>query len=339
MSSMDATLEDTTSMSEDGSDDGSELSSESIVIDGIFVFTEAEMLNKGLILLGWSQERLERRKLETNIEQYHGMYGMDPSSTAKLWLDLQTTRIETARVNPDETSIDKLHWAMHFLYRYPTETERESTWQKCANTIREACWLYVYKIKELKAETIVWPKFGNSDVWVMTVDGTHLVTLEPGDNPDFPRDPSYFSFKHHTAGFNYEVGVHLFESKCIWLSGPHKAGVYNDAKIFRECGLMHRLRRKGKKAIADSGYRGFSNEISMHNSLDTEEVREFKTRARQRHEIYNGMLKQFGVLSDRFRCKNNKNERFTSAEKLQFCFEAVNVLVQYKMQTEPLFDI
>lgn len=331
---MDATMQD------DGSEDGSELSTESSSIDGIVVFTEEEMCYKGLILTGFRQERLDRRQIETNIEQYHGLYGIDPSATARLWLDLQTTQIVAARVNPDDsTSIDKLHWALHFLYRYPTETERESKWHKCGNTIREACWLYAYKIKELKAEKIVWPKFKDSDIWVMTVDGTHLVTLEPGDSPDNPRDPSYFSFKHHTAGFNYEVGVDLFKSKCIWFSGPHKAGEYNDAKIFRECGLMQRLRQQGKKAIADEGYRGFTNEITTHNSLDTEEVREFKTRARQRHEIYNCMLKQFSVLSDRFRCKNNPNEKFTAAEKLQICFEAVNVLVQYKMQTEPLFDV
>jgi DDE superfamily endonuclease len=305
----------------------------------LVILTEDEMLYKGLVALQWPIEKLGRRSLESNIEQYHGMYGLDPSATAKLWLDLQTTKIEDALVIADATSIDKLHWALHFLYRYPTESERESIWKKSANTIRESCWFFVYKIKSLRAEKIVWPKFMESDTWVMSVDGTHLVTLEPGQSPDFPRDPSYFSFKHHTAGFNYEVGIHLFESKCIWLSGPHKAGEYNDAKIFREHGLMHRLRQKGKKAIADDGYRGFPGEISTHNSLDTDEVREFKTRARQRHEIYNGMLKQFDVLSDRFRCKNHPKDPFTVAEKLQFCFEAVNILVNYKMQTEPLFDI
>jgi hypothetical protein len=69
-------------------------------------------------------------------------------------------------------------------------------------------------------------------------------------------------------------------------------------------------------------------------------VKEFKTRARQRHEIYNGKLKQFGVLSERFRCKNNPKDKYTMEEKLQMCFEAVNVLVHYKMQHgEPLFDI
>ena len=124
------------------------------------------------------------------------------------------------------------------------------------------------------------------------------------------------------------------------MSGPHKAGTYNDAKMFKECGLQSKLREAGKKAIADDGYRGFPNEISTANALDSEEVKEFKARARQRHEVYNGKLKQFAILGERFRCKNNPREKFTAAEKLQMVFEAVNVLVCYKMKFgEPLFNV
>ena len=130
--------------------------------------------------------------------------------------DLQTTIVEDAAIPSKEINIDKLHWSLHFLYQYPTETERECSWNKCANTIRDACWFYVGKKRALKATKIIWPErfeFAD-DIWVMTVDGTHLVMLEPGDS-DVPKDPAYFSFKHHSARFNYEVGVSLFESKCI----------------------------------------------------------------------------------------------------------------------------
>jgi len=186
---------------------------------------------------------------------------------------------------------------------------------------------------------IVWPKFHKDDIWACSVDGTHLVALEPGDS-DVPKDPAYFSFKHHSAGFNYEVAVDLFESRCMWLSGPHKAGTCNDAKMFKEKGLQAKLRSLGLKVSGDEGYRGFPNEISTTSVLDHAAVAEFKVRAQQRHEIYNGKLKTFEVLSDRFRCKNNPNDECTVAEKLQMCFEAVNVLVCYKMEFgEPLHDI
>jgi hypothetical protein len=299
--------------------------------------TSEQILIHGLMLAGWDAEKLGRRSDETNTDQYRGLYGVEPCVMTELVKDLQTTDIATARI--DSLNLDKLHWAVHFLYRYPTETENESTWKKSANTIREACWYHVDKIRNLKAAKIVWPQFLATDIWVLSVDGTHLVSLEPGTS-EFPKDPSYFSFKHHTAGFNYEIGIDLFRSKCIWLSGPHKAGDYNDAKIYKNFGLHDKLKLLGKKAIADDGYRGFQSTISTHNGLDSLPVREFKTRARQRHEAYNGMLKQFQVLSDRFRCKNNEKERFTAPEKLQMCFEAVNVIVQFKMDlTDPLFDI
>ena len=276
--------------------------------------------------------------MQTNVEQHRGIHGVHPSAVAQTCEDLQTTIFDEARV--EKLDIDKLHWTLHFMFRYPRETERESTWKKSANTIRHATWLYMDKIRHLKRLKIVWPStFNATDVWVMTVDGTHLVTLEPGDS-DIPKDPSYFSFKHHAAGFNYEVGIHLFESKCIWLSGPHKAGTHNDAKTFKEEGLRTKLEGAGKKAIADDGYRGFPDQISTGNSLDCSEVKKFKARARQRHETYNGMLKVFGILSDRFRCKNNANDAYTAAEKLQMSFEAVNVVVAYKMEKgEPLFDV
>ena len=308
---------------------------------GVKIFSTDDVLMEGLKLLGWKEGRLKKRKsANTNIDQYTGMYGVHPCVTAQLTEDLQTTEFDEARVEPKDLNLDKLHWTLNWLYRYPTETERESQWNKCANTVRDANWLYTDKIRHLKREKIVWPKsFLPTDIWVMTVDGTHLVTLEPGDG-DIPKDPSYFSFKHHAAGFNYEVGVSLFESKCIWLSGPHKAGEYNDAKVFREKGLCDKLKQTGKKAIGDDGYRGFPNECSTANGLDCEAVKDFKSRARQRHEIYNGKLKVFSVLSDTFRCKSHPKDPWTPAQKLQMVFEAVNVLVAYKMEKgEPLFDI
>ncbi len=124
----------------------------------------------------------------------------------------------------------------------------------------------------------------------------------------------------------------LFESRLIWISGPHKAGEYNDIKIFKEKGLKALLEATGKKVIGDQGYQGYPSLISLYNSFDAEEVREFKSRARNRHEKFNGMLKTFECLDSRFR---------HGREKLQACFEATAVIVQYKMtmMDEPLFDI
>jgi len=59
-------------------------------------------------------------------------------------------------------------------------------------------------------------------------------------------------------------------------------------------------------------------------------VSKFKVRAQQRHEKYNGKLKEFECL----------NSRICHTGKLQACFEAVNVIVAYKMEMgELLFDV
>jgi hypothetical protein len=90
-------------------------------------------------------------------------------------------------------------------------------WNKCTNTVHDSCWFYTAKIRALKATKMYWPHRGfwkHDGIWVLSVDDTHLLTLEPGES-DIPKDPSYFSFKHHAAGLNYKVGVCLFQSRCI----------------------------------------------------------------------------------------------------------------------------
>jgi hypothetical protein len=197
-------------------------------------------------------------------------------------------------------------------------------------------------IEALKAVKIYWPRRRFSkedDILVVNVDGTHLLTLEPGD-PHVPKDPSCFSFKHHAAGFNHKVGVCLFESRCIWLSGPHRAGTHNDAKMFTVGGLKDKLELAGEKAIGDDGCRGFPNQMSTANSLDSDAVQDFKVRAWQKHEGFNGKIKQFAALGEQLCCKNDPNDKLTVEEKLQMCFEAVCVLVQCKMEMgDPLHDI
>jgi len=224
--------------------------------------------------------------------------------------------------------------AVHFLKRYPTQYELGNRFHVSRDTIHNHCFYYVELIRGLKKKKIGWPSdnFGNL-IWVMSVDGVHFRTQEP-THPTLPKDKAYFSFKHKCAGFNYEVGVALHESRCVWLRGPYMAGTYNDIKIFKEKGLRKKLRKYKKKVICDAGYRGYPKYISIANSRDSEEVRQFKIRARQRHEKYNGMLKEFECLSDRFR------HNVDMEGKLQACFEAVAVITQYKMELgTPLFII
>lgn len=310
----------------------SDLSDDSTDEEELEIYTPWQMLVAGLSALGWNDHRINRVQYVTNLERFTTEYGLNPHACCQLYEDLQTTKINGEfLIEPKRRNIRDFFMTLHFLYRYPTEAERNNRWKISENTVRKTCWYFVEKIQALKAIKIGWPSdnFGD-DVWVMTVDGTHFRTEEPS-HPELPKDTSYFSFKHHCAGFNYELGVALRESKLVWMNGPYEAGKYNDIKIFREEGLKAKLQSTGKMAIGDHGYRGYPKLLSFANSHDTEEVRKFKSRARLRQEKYNALLKCFECLNSRFR---------HSKEKLQACLEAVAVLVQYKMEFgEPLYDI
>jgi len=78
--------------------------------------------------LGWQPNQLERRQFQTNVDQYKGMCGVHPGAAAQLTEDLQTTKVAKARI--EKMDVEKLHWALHFLYRYPRETEQTNTWKR-----------------------------------------------------------------------------------------------------------------------------------------------------------------------------------------------------------------
>jgi len=183
---------------------------------------------------------------------------------------------------------------------------------------------------------IVWPDewndaLGANDpvpVYLLTVDGTHCRFHEP-THPTWSKNPGFYSHKHKQAALNYEVALHMYEPRVVWISGPHRAGEA-DVTVFREAGLKQ-LIPQGRKGVADGGYRGEKQTLRQRNSYDTEEVRRFKGRARSRQETFNARIKIFSVLSGLFR---------HGVEKHQICFEAVCVIVQYQMENgSPIFDV
>ena len=102
--------------------------------------------------------------------------------------------------------------------------------------------------------------------------------------------------------------------------------------MLEDSGLLEKL-KKGKRAICDRGYIKDANKdkLSWPNLHDTPAVNNFKSRARLRHESFNGRLKFFSILKDTFR---------QSLAKHQFAFEAVVVIVQYQMDNgSPIFSV
>ena len=168
---------------------------------------------------------------------------------------------------------------------------------------------------------------GNVDnIFVLSVDGTHCAIREPRLQPD----RMWFSHKLNKPGLSYEIGLELFESRVAWINGPYKAGE-SDLTIFRkEDGLKSKL-PAGKLLIADKGYNN-EEQICTPNVFDSDELKNFKSRARARHETFNGRIKEFRILSERFRSNN--------IEFHQTVFEAVCVLVQFSIENDrPLLSL
>lgn len=293
--------------------------------------TEDEMLVEGLALYHYTQEEVFKVQRETSNYRFRSLYGANPDVVARLWEMLQTTTIPCARLQKTARSLKYFFMTLHFLKRYPTEVETEAAFHVSDFTVRHYKWLYVQKIRELKADVLGWPtKKYRHDTWVISIDGTHVKSYEP-THPVKPKDTEAFSHKHQSAGYNIEIGLSLWESKLLWWNGPFSAGKHCDVKIFTEFGLKDKLTETGQKAIADGGYSGHPDLVSTPNSHDYPEVAEFKRRVRQRHERYNGVLKEFDCLMNIWR---------HSAERLSQCFEAVAVITELKMQMgEPLFDV
>ena len=125
----------------------------------------------------------------------------------------------------------------------------------------------------------------------------------------------------------YELGIAIHSNRLVWINGPFPASV-PDITIYRKVdGLKSKIPER-KRVIADQGY---TNEaaISTRNRGDSNEA--FKRRTRARHETFNGRIKAFKILAERFR---------NGVDKHKIVFEAVCVIVQYDMENgHPMFAV
>lgn len=154
------------------------------------------------------------------------------------------------------------------------------------------------------------------------MDGTDFRIQEP-----IPFNKKWFSFKHRGAGLRYEVGIALESGEIVWVHGPFPASK-SDLHIFRR-GMKDAL-APDERVVADKGYAG---EISCYTPLSFDFTHASSSTCaalRARHETVNRRLKQFGVLSQRFRHHRSLHS---------FCFHAVANITQIMMEVNPLFHV
>lgn len=332
--SSNSSVSTTTSISSTGSDSSFD--------DDMLILTVDELLRHGLKLLGWTDKLLDRKSKYKHEKQTHLFkcdFGACPQVVAQIFEDLQTTTIAAARIhNATMDDVSHLLYTLNFLKAYPTEGQRQNKWHISDRSLRDNSWDLLLRLQALKPTKIAWPSNDEigDNVWIGTVDGTHIKTQEPNHSL-FPKDPKAFSYKNQSAGLSYEIVVSLWASRIIWINGPYPASVHDNTIFAKPGGLKEKLQGTGLRVIGDSGYQGF-DEVSRLNSHDSREVSKFKTRARLRQESVNARLKTMRCLGSSVFRHNGKHT--DGQPKFTIFFEAAVVVTQYKLEiSEPLFDI
>jgi len=230
-----------------------------------------------------------------------------------------------------------LYWylvSVYWLRVYLTESQMYChLGGKNPEETRNQIKFYVDQLAALKGIKIVWRDLNElPEIFALSVDGVHFWTNEQRKDPD----ANHCSHKFNHAGVGYEIGILIWHNQVVWTEGPFQPATHDKTKYEEASGLQS-LIPYGKLVIGDRGYRGESEEggqyrtLSIHNTCDTDEVKEFKRRVRVRHENFNCRLEVFNILSHRFR---------HPIERHKSCFLAVAVLCQFDMENgHPLMDV
>ena len=151
----------------------------------------------------------------------------------------------------------------------------------------------------------------------MSIDGVDFAIWEPVQ--EFPYKSSWSSHKFEKAGLRYEVGICIQTGDCVWLHGPHRAGMDVDSVIFKNT-LQHYL-EPGEQCEGDSHYK--KNVPDFFPARATRDEKNVSNRVRGRHEKFNGLLKNFDLLKNIFKY---------GIEKHAYAARACAVITQIRLE-------
>lgn len=149
----------------------------------------------------------------------------------------------------------------------------------------------------------------------VSLDGTDFRIREP-----IPFDRKWYSHKFHGAGVRYEIGISIGSGDVVWASGGFPCGEWPDIKIAKEL-FIHYVEKE--ITLADKGYKD--------KKLFKTPTNRYEKTLLARHETFNGRLKGFQILNQRFRHPLKKHPLVFHA--------CVNILQLAIQNGEQLFEI
>lgn len=148
----------------------------------------------------------------------------------------------------------------------------------------------------------------------------------------YPMDRDYFSHKHHTAAYAYQLTLSTRESKILSIHGPFPAGKFSDKAMWRHTGMEAFMVAQNKRAIADGGYEGMKGVAIPMRRYHSKLTGIYFRRNRARVERLMGYFKNFAVLDTTFRIRKER------LRKHEIVFRAVAAIVATQLATEnPIF--
>jgi DDE superfamily endonuclease len=300
------------------------------------LLSPADVLDRGLEIMNVQCGRKNEKKLHQVFQQH---YGSSPLDIADCWFDL--CNYDKSVLTPKEKSdrgFKHFLAAQHWLWARPKNADMfASRFGMSVDYVQgKRLWLWIQRIANLAKKKIVWDKAiasEDTEVFAISADGVDFKMWER-QHPKYPIDTKAMSHKFKSCGAKYIIALSVFRPKCVFIGGPFRGGM-GDLDMFRDSGLMDKMKAQGKICIADRGFRSKHvherQHFSFPEAMDSKPLNNFKARARCRQETYNRRLKHFQCLSSTFTNGFGKHG---------IALRAVAVMVQYQMDNgSPIYCV
>ena len=295
---------------------------------------------------------LNRISPESAEQELKEHYGVGSVLAVKLWKELCKIGRSDMKLTKEEKTMKgffRFSMALHFMWTYPKNAKVFGRSFKGTGSMSHArgakVKIWMLRIAHLRHKAIRWPveEFNdpNGHIFIVSGDCTDFRQQEK-KHDEYHRDEKECSEKLKQCACKFEIAIHLWKSQVVWINGPFRGGKH-DKTIFVEDGLGDII-PKGKIIIVDRAYKikdaqkEYKDKVSMQRPTDNKELNEFKSRARSRHEKFNGRMKRWSILSgDTFRHGGGGEEGRALFGKAVF---AVAVICQFEMDLgSKLFDV
>jgi DDE superfamily endonuclease len=295
-------------------------------MDPIDVLTADDVQAIGLKIMGVRLGRRNQKRLEL---EFHKHFGSSPLVVSTMWFDLCNYKNELSTRKKSEIGFRRFLSAHYWLWCRPKNTALfASRFGMCEDYCRgKHLWKWILRLKRLAKDKIKWSKkldAKDTAIFGITTDGVDFKLWER-QHEKYPFDRKNMSHKFKACAAKYLIALSTYEAKCVFIAGPYRGGM-GDLEIFKECGLLEKLERSGKIAIADRGFRSkYAEErkqFAYPDLMDSKELNNLKSRACLRQETFNRRLKHFDALLETWKHGWDKHED---------ALWAVAGIVQYQM--------